>query len=56
MSFVTLAATVFGLASVGYLFVAGGYWSQGRPGLTAAFLFYVCANAGFIYDMLTYKQ
>ena len=55
MSFIQQVCVVFGIASIGYLFVASGYWSQGRPGLAIAFICYVGANAGFIYDMLTYK-
>jgi len=56
VNFIKLCVAVFALASVGYLFVAGGYWAQGRPGLTFAFVSYVLSNCGFIYDMLTYSK
>jgi len=55
MTFIQQVALVFGIASLGYLLVAAGYFMQGRPGLMIAFVAYVIANAGFIYDLLTYK-
>lgn len=44
-----LAAVIYGVLAGGYLVVLK------RPGMCAAFVGYVIANAGLIYDALTVK-
>ena len=39
-----------------YAILAGGYYVvQGRPGMAMAFVGYVTANVGLIWDALTFK-
>lgn len=44
------------LAAVPYAVLVGGYYFiQHRPGMALAFAGYVIANAGLIWDALTFK-
>ena len=44
MTLIPLAIT-----TVCYLWVALGFWQQGNGPLAVAFLFYACANGGFMW-------
>lgn len=44
------------VTSVIYALLAAGYWFvQGRPGMTLAFIGYVIANLGLVWDALTWR-
>lgn len=45
-----MAWQLLGAVTAQYLYVAWGYWQQGRYGMTLAFVAYGVANAGFILD------
>jgi hypothetical protein len=43
------------ITTVCYLWTAYGFWSQGQPALGTCFLFYACANAGFMAIALGWR-
>ena len=47
-----LTISMLVIVSALYLAAACGYWWAGRQGMAVAFLGYVAANAGFIWDSM----
>lgn len=47
-----LTVAMLVIVSVLYTLAAFGYWYAGRPGMAVAFIGYVSANVGFIWDAL----
>ena len=43
---------MLGVVSMIYLLASGGYLSLGRPGMALAFVGYVVANLGLIWDAI----
>ena len=52
MTSLWLVSLMLGTSAVIYLVTAGGYLSLRRPGMCVAFLGYVLANAGIIWDAI----
>ena len=43
------------ITTVCYLWTAYGFWSKVQPALGTCFLFYACANAGFMAIALGWR-
>ena len=43
---------LLGVVSLIYLLASGGYWFLGGPGMVLAFIGYVVANLGLIWDAI----
>ena len=52
MNAVTLVCLMLAVVSVIYAVTAGGYFFASRPGMALAFIGYVIANLGLIWDAL----
>lgn len=48
----TWVVTMLSFVSVIYLVTSGGYLFAGRPGMALAFIDYVLANAGLVWDAI----